>query len=179
MSIYRTITEVGQKFVSKATLFRYGFNWSPMYRRSTGKLFYVSPDLHEIKLRIPISYKNRNYMNTIFGGSMFSAVDPIPMIQLTQILGNQYVVWDKSAEIKFKQPGKDDLYADFIFTPKEIATIQERVASENEIEIFKLTQLTYKDDSKVICEVNKKIYIASKAFYKEKLANRKNKNILI
>lgn len=173
MSIYKTLTEVGQKFVSKAFLFRYGFNWSPMYRRSTGKLYFVSANLHQIKIKIPISYKNRNYMNTIFGGSMFSAVDPIPMIQLTQILGNNYVVWDKSAEIKFKQPGKQNLYADFIFSENEIAEIKRRVAIENEIEIYKLTQLTYKDPSQIICEVNKKIYIASKVFYREKLASRK------
>lgn len=173
MSIYKTITEVGQKFISKEKLFRYGFNLSPMYRRSTGKITYVSANLQDIKIVIPISYKNRNYMNTIFGGSMFAAVDPIPMIQLTQILGNGFVVWDKSAEIYFKKPAKENLYADFVFTDAELEDIKQRVATEQEITITKRTQLTNKDKTVVYCEVDKKIYVANKAFYKEKLAKRK------
>lgn len=173
MSIYKTITEVGQKFISKEKLFRYGFNLSPMYRRSTGKITYVSGNLHDIKIVIPISYKNRNYMNTVFGGSMFAAVDPIPMIQLTQILGNGFVVWDKSAEIYFKKPAKENLYADFVFTDAELEDIKQRVATEQEITITKRTQLTNKDKTVVYCEVDKKIYVANKAFYKEKLAKRK------
>ena len=173
MSIYKTITEVGQKFISKEKLFRYGFNLSPMYRRSTGKITYVSANLQDIKIVIPISYKNRNYMNTIFGGSMFAAVDPIPMIQLTQILGNGFVVWDKSAEIYFKKPAKENLYADFVFTDAELEDIKQRVATEQEITITKRTQLTNKEKTVVYCEVDKKIYVANKAFYKDKLAKRK------
>ena len=173
MSIYKTITDVGQKFISKEKLLKYGFNLSPMYRRSTGKITYVSANLQDIKIVIPISYKNRNYMNTVFGGSMFAAVDPIPMIQLTQILGNGFVVWDKSAEIYFKKPAKENLYADFVFTDAELEDIKQRVATEQEITITKRTQLTNKDKTVVYCEVDKKIYVANKAFYKEKLAKRK------
>ena len=92
---------VGERYVKKHKLLKYGFNFSPMYRRSTGKITHVSEDLLHIKLKLALTYKNRNYVNSIFGGSMFSAVDPVPMVQLINLLGPDYVVWDKSAEIHF------------------------------------------------------------------------------
>ena len=97
MSMYQTLSKIGTKLFSQSALFKYGFNYSPMYKRSTGKIYFVSEDLMTIKVKIPISWKNRNYANSIFGGSMFSAVDPIYMVQLLNILGEDYVVWDKSA----------------------------------------------------------------------------------
>ena len=173
MSVYRKIEIIGTKFIKKHLLFKYGFNWSPMYRRSTAKIIAISEDLREIKIKLPISYKNRNYMNSIFGGSLFAAVDPVPMIQLVNLLGKEYVVWDKSAEIFFKRPAKEDVYAQFNLTLKEIEDIKEKVSKENEIEVLKITKLTDKLETKVYCEVHKTIYIAEKSFYKTKLKNKK------
>lgn len=67
-----------------------------MYRRSNARIQSVSPDLLHIKIRLPLNYKNRNYVGTIFGGSLFAAVDPIPMIQLINLLDESFIVWDKS-----------------------------------------------------------------------------------
>lgn len=60
-----------------------------------------------VKVRIKLSYKNSNYVGSIFGGSLLSATDPILMVQLINILGNKHVVWDKAAAIKFKRPAKE------------------------------------------------------------------------
>ncbi len=100
------MSKILSKFFKQHTIFKYGFNISPMYRRSTGRIIEVSEDLLKARVKIPISYKNKNYVGSIFGGSLFSATDPVFMIQLMNILGNDYVVWDKSAEIKFKRPAK-------------------------------------------------------------------------
>ena len=107
---------------------------------------------------------------------MFSAVDPIPMVQLMNILGEDYVVWDKSAEILFKRPARQALYAHFEYSLNEIQTIKQRVASENEITIVKDTQLMDKNKSKVFCEVKKTIYVANKSYYKNKRAKSKSKS---
>jgi len=168
MSFYQKLTAFGKQFMSYHILFKYGFNWSPMYRRTTAKVAKVAPDLSHITIRIPISWKNKNYVGTIFGGSMFSAVDPIPMVQLINLLDENYVVWDKSAEIKFRRPAKEALFADFIFTPEEVNNIKEKVKASNEIEIVKKTSLTSKDKAIVYCEVDKTIYVADKSFYKQK-----------
>lgn len=173
MSIYQTIAEIGSKFIGKPKLFKYGFNLSPMYRRSTGRITDVSDDMLNIKIKLPISYKNRNYVNSIFGGSMFAAVDPIPMVQLMDILGNDYVVWDKSAEIFFKRPAKENLYAHFSYSVDELDAIKENVALNNETEIVKKTALTNKEGNVVFCEVRKTIYVANKSYFKKKRAKSK------
>ncbi|MEO1514095.1 MAG: DUF4442 domain-containing protein [Bacteroidota bacterium] len=168
MSIYQQIATIGSKLFAKKTLFKFGFNLSPMYKRSTAKIISVSDDLLQVRIKLPISYKNRNYVNSIFGGSMFSAVDPIPMVQLINLIGDDFVVWDKSAEVSFKRPAKEDLYATFEYSQQELADIKQQVAKAQEIEIVKTTRLTNKEESKVFCEVKKKIYVADKAFYKQK-----------
>lgn len=173
MSIYKKIAEVGSRFIPKSQLFKYGFNLSPMYRRSTGRITKVSADLLHVKIRLPISYKNRNYVNSIFGGSLFSSVDPIPMVQLINIIGDDYIVWDKSAEIYFRKPARETLYAEFSYTNEEIDAIKKRVSNENEITIVKNTVLTNKDKSKIFCEVRKTIYIADKTFFKHKKRKKK------
>ncbi|MCX2745353.1 DUF4442 domain-containing protein [Mangrovivirga sp. M17] len=168
MSVYRKIAEVGSKFISKATLFKYGFNLSPMYRRSTGRIKYVSDDLLDITIKIPISYKNKNYVNSIFGGSMFSAVDPIPMVQLMNLLGDNYIVWDKSAKVRFKKPAKENLYADFQFTKNELDNIKSLIEDQNEMELIKQVHLKNKDRSVTFCEVQKILYISDKKHFKRK-----------
>lgn len=173
MSLYQKLAEVGERFISKHQLFKYGFNLSPMYRRSTARIVEISEDLMFVKIKLPISYKNRNYVNSIFGGSMFSAVDPIPMVQLMNLLDKDYVVWDKAANIRFRKPAKENLYAEFKYTDEELEAIKSGVLEHNEIEIEKTTQLTNKEGSLVFCEVKKTIYIARKDFYKQKRNKRK------
>ena len=172
MSFYQALARIGERLGNKHVLFKHGFNLSPMYRRSTGRVLSVSPDLLKISVRLPISYKNRNYVGSIFGGSMFSAVDPMPMVQLINLLGADYVVWDKSAEIFFKIPAREDLYADFEYTLEEIDSIRQRVQEHSEIEIVKTTQLSNATRDKVYCEVHKRLYIASKAHFKAKRQQR-------
>ena len=174
MITYKKITELSSIFFRKSKVLKYGFNLSPMYRRTTAKVIYISEDFHQIKIKLHFSYKNANYVNTVFGGSMFSAVDPFPMTQLMNLIGDSYVVWDKSAEIFFRRPAKEDLYADFIYTIGEINEIKQKVQEQNEFEIVKTTKLTNKDKSIVYCEVHKRVYIANKTFFKEKQKIRKN-----
>jgi hypothetical protein len=105
---------------------------------------------------------------------MFSAVDPFPMTQLMNLIGGDYVVWDKAAEIYFRRPAREDLYADFIYTLEELDEIKQKAQEQNEFEIVKTTKLTNKDKSIVYCEVRKRVYIANKAFFKDKQKIRKN-----
>jgi hypothetical protein len=168
MAFYQKLIEMGSKYVGISKIFKWGFNLSPMYRRSTARILSVSENLMNVTVKLPISYKNKNYKGTIFGGSMFSAVDPIPMVQLINLLEHKYVVWDKSAEIFFKRPGNEDLYADFQYSETELKDILSKVETNKEIEIIKTTQLTNKNKSIIFCEIKKRIYIADKEFFKNK-----------
>ncbi|WP_292900627.1 DUF4442 domain-containing protein [Nonlabens sp.] len=166
--MYHKLYEWGTRLLSESTLFKFGLNWSPMYRRSTAKITFVSTDLLQVKMKLPISWRNKNYMNSIFGGSMYAAVDPIPMFQLINIIGDEYVVWDKAARIKFKKPAKENLYAEFLYSEKEVTEIKQLVERDKEIEIVKLVELTNKSGTQVYCEIEKVIYVANKEFYKNK-----------
>ncbi len=147
------------------------FNISPMYRRSCGKLFFVSDDLHVVKVKIPLNYKNRNYVGSMFGGSLFSATDPIYMIQLMNILGSDYVVWDKSTDIRFRRPAYKNAFVTFEFTKEEIEKIIERVKVENAIDIVKQLYITDGKET-VFTELDKTIYISTKKYYKARRAKK-------
>lgn len=166
--MYATLTKYLTKIFKKKTIFRYGFNISPMYRRSTGRITEVSDDILSVKIKIPLSYKNSNYVGSIFGGSLFSATDPVYMVQLINILGDGYVVWDKESTIKFKRPAKETVYAQFQFSPEEIQQIKDDVAYQKEINLIKDLTITNKEGTTVIAEVSKVIYVADKTYFKNK-----------
>lgn len=173
--MYRTLNKILKTFLSDSQIFKYGFNLSPMYKRSTGKVIDVSKNLYYVKVKIPINYKNKNYVGAIFGGSMFSATDPIYMIQLMNILDDNYIVWDKAASINYKRPAKENLYGEFVFTAEEIEGIKKDVLDKKEINLIKELNLV-NTKGEVFSEISKTIYISEKSFYKEKLKRRKAKS---
>ena len=82
-------------------LLRWKFNFFPAYRGSGARVTYIAGDLREVHVELPLSWRTRNYVGTIFGGSIYAAVDPMYMVMLIRILGREYVVWDKAATIRF------------------------------------------------------------------------------
>jgi len=171
--MYQQLSKLGKKYFpnSSHNLFKYMFNLSPMYRRSTGKVINVDAGFWRVDIKIPLTYKNRNYAGTIFGGSLFSATDPIFMVQLVQIIGSDYIVWDKSSLVKFKRPANQDVFASFVFTESEVEDMKQKVAVDGEIEVVKPVEIT-NHEGKVFCQIDKTLYIADKQFYKEKKARR-------
>ena len=107
-------------------LLRWRMNWFPAYRGTGARITYVAADGLEARIRLPLSWRSRNYVGTIFGGSMYGAVDPIYMVMLIRALGPEFVVWDKAATIRFLRPGRSTLYATFRLEAKMI----EAIASE-------------------------------------------------
>jgi acyl-coenzyme A thioesterase PaaI-like protein len=108
---------------------RWGFNLFPAYRGTGGRIAYIASDWSEIRIRLPLTWRTRNYVGTIFGGSIYGAIDPIYMIMLIKILGSGYVVWDKAATVRFLRPGRATLFATFRLAPDEIAAIRSEVAA--------------------------------------------------
>lgn len=106
-------------------------------------------------------------MGTMFGGSMLSATDPIYMIQLLQILGEDYVVWDKATTIRFKKPANQTSFAIFEFSTEEIIQIKKNVNENNEIDLIKTLSIEG-NENQVFAVVDKTIYISTKKYYVEK-----------
>ncbi len=115
-------------------LMRLGFNLFPAYRGTGGRITYISHDLREMRVALPLSLRTRNYVGTIFGGSMYGAVDPVYMVMLIRLLGPEYVVWDKAASIRFRRPGRTTLYAHFVLDDAELDAIRDVLMREPTVE---------------------------------------------
>jgi acyl-coenzyme A thioesterase PaaI-like protein len=109
-------------------LMRWKFNVFPAYRGSGARVKYIAGDWREVRIELPLSWRSRNYVGTIFGGAMYSAVDPIYMVMLIRILGRDYVVWDKAATIRFRRPGRTTLRATFRLDDAELDAIRAATA---------------------------------------------------
>ncbi len=140
---------------------RYKFNLFPAYRRTGARLTYIADDYHEMRVKIPLNWKTRNYVGTIFGGTIYSGIDPIYMIMLIKILGKDYIVWDKSAKIRFLRPGSETLYAEFLVTPEDIDEIKTELNTKKAIN--KVYKVNLKNKAgKIHAKIEKVIYIAKK-----------------
>jgi len=113
---------------------RHVFNFFPAFRGTGGRVGFVSPDFRELRVVLPLNWRTRNYVGTIFGGSLYAAVDPFYMIMLIEILGPDFVVWDKAASIRFRRPGRSTLHARFVVPPEETDAIRKALESAPSVE---------------------------------------------
>jgi len=115
-------------------LTRWGFNLFPAFRATGARLTHVADDWSEVRVRLPLNWRTRNYVGTLFGGSMYGALDPVYMIMLIKTLGRGYVVWDKAASIRFLRPGRETLYATFRLDDADVRAIRAAVADKGKTE---------------------------------------------
>lgn len=109
----------------QSRLMRWKFNLFPAYRGTGARVTYIAADFREVRIALRLSLRTRNAVGTIFGGSMYGAVDPVYMIMLMRLLGRGYVVWDKSATIRFRKPGRTTLTATFRIDGAELNAIRD------------------------------------------------------
>lgn len=157
--------------IGKGKLLKLFFNLSPMYRSTGGRIMEMSDDFHYVKLKLPLTRRTRNYVGTLYGGHMYSCVDGIYMVQLINILGKNFVVWDKSASIRFRRPGNQTLYAEFPISKEFIQQIKTEIAELGEKDYILPVNLV-DSEGKIYAEVEKVIYISSKEFYSKKQEKR-------
>ena len=150
----------------KTRFFRWWFNFFPAYRRTGGRIIYIAGDLHEIRVKLPLNWKTRNYVGSIFGGSMYGAIDPIYMIMLIKLLGPEYIVWDKAATIQFKKPGQKTLYARFVVSKEELGDVHKRLSTGSSINRTYQVDLT-DSDGEVYASFEKTLYMRRKEKTKE------------
>jgi len=145
----------------RTRLSRIGFNFFPAYRGTGGRVTYIADDWCEIRVKIPLSWRTRNYVGTIYGGSIYGAIDPIYMLMLINILGPSYTVWDKAAKMRFRKPGRETLFATFalgedeILEIKRLADIQKSVDRIYDLEVTDRTGVVH-------AQIEKTLYIARK-----------------
>jgi acyl-coenzyme A thioesterase PaaI-like protein len=123
------VTEIGPRGAPgresvRSRLTRLAFNFYPCYRRTGARLTYVAADWTEVRLKLPLTWRTRGYWGTMFGGSMYAALDPVLVVMLSRRLGPDYVVWDKAASIQFLKAARSTLFAAFRVEEDEIEAIR-------------------------------------------------------
>lgn len=143
----------------RTRLVRWGFNLHPTYWSTGGRLTYIADDWSQVRIRLPLSWRTRNYVGTMFGGAMYSAVDPFFMIMLIKSLGPSYVVWDKRASVRFKRPASSALTATFVVEPASVAEIREELGKVAKLDRIFTVDLVGTDGT-VHASVEKTIHVS-------------------
>ena len=125
------------------------------------KLKHMSKDFRECQVEMKLTFYNKNYMGTQFGGSLYAMTDPWYMLMLIKNLGDGYIVWDKAATINFRKPGRGKVRAEFKITQEVIDEI--RALLETQTKMDKVFKVEVKDETgKLIADVDKVLYIRKK-----------------
>ena len=142
----------------KSRLRVWAFNFFPAYRGTGARVTHIAGDWREVRVKLRLTWRTRNYVGTIFGGSLYGAVDPFYMVMLIKNLGPEYIVWDKAANIRFKKPGRSTLYARFTLDEAELQSIHEEARTARSID--RVYRVDLMDAQGVVhAEVDKVIYI--------------------
>ena len=121
----------------------------------------LQADCKEIDVQMRLHRWNTNYVGTHYGGSLYSMTDPFYVFMLIENLGRDYIVWDKSATIRFKKPGRGVVSAGFRLSDEQIDEIREALKTEAKID--RLFTVEVKDESgAVIAEVHKQVHVRRK-----------------
>jgi hypothetical protein len=136
-------------------------NLYPPYLGAAVRVTHISEDFRNVEVEMPLRFYNRNYVGTHFGGSLYSMCDPFYMLMLINILGPDYIVWDKAAAVRFKKPGKGLMKATFQLSEEQIAEI--RAAAEVQPKVEPQFQVVIKDaEGNVVAEIDKLLYVKKK-----------------
>lgn len=129
------------------------------------KVDHIDYQKGEIKVSMPLTWRNKNIVGTQFGGSLYSMTDPFFMTLLMQKLGTDYVVWDKAASIDFVKAGTSDVFATFHISDDEITLIKE-LAKDGKAVFREYEVAITNTQGETIAKVQKTLYIRLRAFSK-------------
>jgi hypothetical protein len=121
----------------------------------------LQPDWKAIDVEMNLRFWNSNYVGTHFGGSLYSMTDPFYMLMLIENLGRDYIVWDKSATIRFRKPGRGRVRAEFRLADAQIDEIREQLKTQAKVEPVFMVEV--RDESgALIAEVEKVLHVRKK-----------------
>jgi Domain of unknown function (DUF4442) len=125
------------------------------------RVTHIADDFLTIHVEMPLRFYNKNYVGTHFGGSLYSMCDPFYMLMLINVLGPEYIVWDKSAAIRFKRPGKGTVKAVFQIPAERLAEIRSAADTSGKVEP-QFQVLVTDGEGQVVAEIDKLLYVRKK-----------------
>lgn len=139
-------------------LYRLGFNLFPALRSTGAWVTDIAEDFSYMRVKLPLTWRTKNVVGTMFGGTMFAGTDPMYMVMLRKRLGDAYTVWDKAAEIRFRKPGEGTLYAEFEVSDAVVREIETSLAPGESLD--RAFDLELVDDAGAVhAEITRTLYI--------------------
>ncbi|MDQ3511940.1 MAG: DUF4442 domain-containing protein [Pseudomonadota bacterium] len=145
----------------KASTFRRLLNLWPPFLFTGIHVAAISADFRHARVELRMRRWNQNYVGTHFGGSLFAMTDPFWMLLTMKSLGDDYIVWDKSAEIEFLKPGRGTVHACFDLDPGVLEEF--RSATQDGARCLRWFQTDIINaNGDVVAKVRKQLYVRRK-----------------
>lgn len=145
----------------KSWLFRLIMNiWPPLFFAGI-RITSLSSDFKTARVQLTLRPWNKNAVGSHFGGSLFAMTDPFYMLMILAQLGNDYVVWDKAADIDFIKPGKGKVFADFHINQQLIDDIITNTAN-GEKYLPQIPVYIKDEEGDIVATLNRTLYIRRK-----------------
>ena len=136
-------------------------NIYPPYFGAGVKVDFISDDWKELQVSMNLRWYNRNIVGTHFGGSLYSMIDPHLMILLMKLLGKDYIVWDKSANIDFVKASKKKVRSVLKVTDDHLEEIKQNT-EKGEKYFAKFFVEIRDEDDELVARAEKTIYVRKK-----------------
>ena len=142
----------------RAWLLKWGVSlWPPLLGAGI-RVEQLDSDFKFARVRMKLRWFNQNHMGKHFGGSLYAMTDPFYVLMVSERLGKDYVVWDKTASIDYIKPGDSTVWAEFRlpqgFLDKVKANTQNGAKYLPEFDV-----LIKNDSGDVVARVKRTIYI--------------------
>lgn len=136
-------------------------NLYPPYLGSGIRVAYISEDWRELHVSMSLHWFNRNAVGTHFGGSLYSMVDPHLMLLLMQLLGEEYLVWDKAADIEFVKASRRKVTSVIKISDTDLELIKSNTDNGEKYFPKFIVEIRDEDDD-LVARVKKTIYVRRK-----------------
>ena len=126
-----------RKYSSK--LLRKLMNFFPPLFINRIKIVENDSDFMNLKVEVKYSWLNKNLQKAIFGGTIFSAIDPYYAIMYWQIFSTRGIpmeVWVKKVEIRYRKAATSNLEIAFSLTKNDIENAIANLMSEDKYEVW-------------------------------------------
>jgi acyl-coenzyme A thioesterase PaaI-like protein len=125
------------------------YTYYPAYFGTGARIDHIAPNHREIGIKIPHSWRTTNTHGTIFGGSIYGAVDPIHAMMLMERLGDGYRAWVKAGDVEFLNPARSTLSATVTLADDEIEEIEGVLEEQSSVD--RTYSVDLQDEEGTIC----------------------------
>ena len=134
----------------------------PTNRRIGIKVTYISPDLKSFTLKLPYKRKNTNVGGTVHGSAIMCLAETIHGVAvLWSFDPKQHRMVTKTTEMKFINPGRNDLLVKFTLKGTTISNIKETLATRGHMDLVLGSNVTDKS-GKLIATLESCYYLSKK-----------------